>query len=106
MVQELRALQALQEVDNLVVGKLSSTVSCRDMLLVVVNGGRNAIFLLSKNAAKTITSPDILESVQNALERSDPKAEPKFCQGPMLTAVFAAEGIAGAARRAFLPLVQ
>ena len=106
MVQELGALQNLQEIGNFVVGKLNAVVTCRDMLLVVLNSAGNTVFVLSQNGAKIITSPEFIQKVLDLLQRTDPKAEPRFSTQTVLSDILPPENSEAAPRQAFVPLLH
>lgn len=104
LVQEIGALQTLQEIGTFLVEKLSSIVSCRDMSLIVRNDSSNTAFLLSRNDTKILNDPDIIKNISSLLEESGPNAEPKFSGKPVLNEVFLPENVQAANRQTFLPL--
>lgn len=106
MVQELGALQNLQEIGNFVVSKLSSIVTCRDMLLVVLNSASNTVFVLSQSGAKIVSSPEFVQKVLDLLVRVDPNAEPEFSTKTVLSGILSPENIEDPPRQAFVPLVH
>lgn len=104
MVQEIGAKQTLQEIGTFLVKKLSSIVTCRDMLLIVLNETSNTVFLLSGNDTKVLNDPDFIQNISRFLEESDHRAEPQFSKEPILNEFFLTDGMHDSQRQAFLPL--
>jgi two-component system response regulator HydG len=104
MVQEIGALHTLREIGTFLVKKLSSVVSCNDMLLIVFNEAGSTAFLLSETEMKILNDPDFINNTLGILGKSDPRSEPKLTSEPILNGAFLPEGMRGSRQQAFLPL--
>ena len=105
LVQELGALPTLQEIGNFVVSKLSSIITCRAMVLLLLNSTGNMVFVLSNDGAKIITSPDFIQKVLEVLERENSMAEPRFSSGAILSEILPPDPTQDTPRQAFVPLL-
>lgn len=104
LVQEIGALQSLQEIAALLVKKLSSMAACRDMYLMVLNEAGTTIFLLSAKETTVVDDAELVQNLSGLIESADPGSEPSFSEQPVLAAALLPEGMHNSRRQAFLPL--
>ncbi|UCE64530.1 MAG: sigma 54-interacting transcriptional regulator, partial [Nitrospirota bacterium] len=101
IVQEIGALRSLNEIGSFLVGRFQKILKCSHMALLVYNGGRDSLFVLSPDQARTLKEPEAIQSISDVLENQDKITFTKemVCEPPNFPNVFQE-----ASRQAVIPL--
>jgi DNA-binding NtrC family response regulator/HAMP domain-containing protein len=63
IVQEIGALRSLSEIGSFLIVRFQQILKCSHMVLLVFNGSRDILFVLSANQTKTLKEPEAIQSI-------------------------------------------
>jgi transcriptional regulator with PAS, ATPase and Fis domain len=105
MVREIGALSNLREIGTFLIDKFRSLVHCQDMVLLVLNDTRDAVFLLTHDNFRLVRDAAVVDNLLQELEGSD-NTRPKFFKGPAMEELLCPTESVKPQQVAFISLVQ
>jgi len=101
IVQEIGALRSLSEIGAFLIGRFQQILKCSHMVLLVFNGSRDILFVLSSNETKTLKEPEAIQSITTVLGDLNKVTFTKelACEPPLVPHDFQ-----DAARQAIIPI--
>ena len=97
IVREISALQTLDEMGGFLLTELQDTLGCGQMLLLLFNAAKDTLFVLSRQGARVLKDPRVIETARATLEGMDKAAvcRRKLFKPPLIPEdLFSAEHLA------------